>query len=369
MDDVLEVPQGRFRLRRAHHDDRQPLRAWDGADVLALEHLHTEAVAGGRWLVANDAFGALAVALDARAPTSWSDSHVAHLAAAANLDANDAGELRTLASTEAPTGPIDVAIVKIPRTIALLEHQLALLRPHLHERSVVLGAGMTKAVHTSTIRAFERAVGPTTTSRAARRARLLHAVVDPATADVPVPEPHRWQTPEGVEVTGWPNAYSPDRLDPGSALLLAHLPMPSPDATVLDLGCGTGVLAATVAHRQRDARVLATDESHHAIASARATLAGVDADIRLADGTEGIADATVDVVLLNPPFHVGGARTESVARAMFAGAQRVLAPEGELIVVGNRHLSHHVALRKWFRSVDVLGADPRFSVLRATGSR
>ena len=44
--------------------------------------------------------------------------------------------------------------------------------------------------------------------------------------------------------------------------------------------------------------------------------------------------------------------------------QRVLRPGGTLTVVANRHLGHHVALRRWFDDVTVVGSDPRFVVLR-----
>ena len=49
---------------------------------------------------------------------------------------------------------------------------------------------------------------------------------------------------------------------------------------------------------------------------------------------------------------------------MFADSARVLRPGGTITVVANRHLGHHVALRRWFDDVGVVGSDPRFVVLR-----
>lgn len=372
VDDVLTVPQGRFVLRRAHHDPRRPLRAWDAADEYALEHLHEAGADGRRWLVANDSFGALAVALAARRPVSWSDSCVSAAATAANLDRNgiDAAAVDALPSTDTPTGPVDVAVVKVPRTLAFLEDELRRLRPHLHPGSVVVGAGMTKAVHRSTIAAFEAIIGPTPTTRARKKARLLLARVDPDLAPGASPFPARWSTDEGIDVTAWPNAFSATGLDGGTQLLLAHLPVPAAGTTVVDLGCGTGVVAATVAHRHPDVDVVCCDESHQAVASARATVGAVTdrASFHVTDVLDGIADATADLVLLNPPFHAGGARTTSVAHRMFAEARRVLRPGGELLVVANRHLGHHVTLRRWFGDVAVVASDPRFVVLRAAGT-
>ena len=368
MDDVLDVPQGRFRLERAHHDPSQPLRAWDAADELALAHLHDVGAAGERWLVVNDGHGALATALAAHRPVSWTDSVVAMSATRANLERNgiDPDAVRLLPSTEAPAGPVDVVVVKVPKALALLDDQLRRLRPLLHAGSVVVGAGMTRDVHRSTIAAFEAAVGPTPTSLARKKARLLLASFDPSLDPGPPPAPACWRTDEGVEVTAHPGVFSSGGLDPGTALLLAHLPDVGADEVVVDLGCGTGVVAATVALRQPGVRLVCCDESFLAVASTRRTLEamGVAADVHGTDVLDGVDDASADLVACNPPFHAGGARTTDVARRMFAEAQRVLRPGGMVTVVANRHLGHHVTLRRWFADVEVVGSDPRFVVLR-----
>lgn len=367
VDDVLSVPQGTFSLERAHHDPAAPLRAWDAADELALEHLGAVDPAGERWLVVNDGFGALATALAAHRPISWTDSVVTMAATRDNLVRNgiDFTVVELVPSTEDPVGPFDVVVVKVPRTIVLLEDQLRRLRPHLHPGSVVVGAGMTKAVHNSTIAAFESAVGPTPTSRARKKARLLLATVDPDLGAVAPPEPTSWTTSDGVDVVAHPDVFGAAGLDAGTSLLLGHLPELAPGDVVVDLGCGTGVVAATVAVRHPGVELVCCDESFHAVEAARRTLTPVApaAAFHVTDVLDGIADASADVVLCNPPFHAAGARTTSVARRMFAESARVLRPGGTITVVANRHLNHHSTLRHWFDDVSVVGSDPRFVVL------
>ena len=372
VDDVLEVPQGQFSLRRRDHDPTGSLRAWDAADELVLEHLAAEGLDAERWLVVNDRFGALAAAGAAtgRRVTSWSDSFVALAAAGDNLGRNglDAASVDLLADTEDPRGPAELVIVKVPRALAALEDQLRRIRPLLGPTATVLGAGMTRDVHRSTIGAFERFIGPTPTTRARKKARLLLAQVDPAIEPPGSAFPITWSTPDGLEVTGLPNVFSADHLDHGTRLLLDHLPSPAPDATVIDLGCGSGIVAATVAHRHERVDVVCCDESFQAVEAARATVGRVTdrATFLVTDVLDGIDDRSADIVVVNPPFHAGGARTTAVARRMFAEAHRVLRDGGELRVVANRQLDHHASIRRRFGSVAVVAADGRFSVLSAT---
>ncbi len=368
MDDVLTVPQGEFTLHRDHHE-AGPLRAWDAADEYVLAHLAEAGVSGDRWLVVNDGFGALATVLADHRPQSWSDSHVAIEAARANLVRNDLDPdlVRFVPSTDVPEGPIDVVIVKVPRTIAFLDDELRRLRPLLHEGSVVIGAGMTKSVHNSTIEVFERSIGPTPTTRARKKARLLLAQVNPR-LEAPAPlEPITWKTHEGVAVTNLPTVFSSGSPDAGARLLLTHLPEVPPGARVIDLGCGNGIIGATLARRNPDIELRCIDESYQAVASARVTVGSEapTAAFAVADSLVGIPDDDADLIVVNPPFHAGGARTHDVAGRMFADARRVLRPGGQLIVVGNRHLGHHKPLRNLFDSVTALSSDPSFVVLSA----
>jgi 16S rRNA (guanine1207-N2)-methyltransferase len=182
MDDALSVPQGQFSLRRRHHDPTGSLRAWDAADEYVLDHIAAEVADVERWLVVNDGFGALAAAgvATGRQVTSWSDSCVALASAADNLERNglDASAVDLVPSTALPAGPIELVVIKVPKVLAHLEDQLRQLRPLLTTTSTVIGAGMTRDVHRSTIQAFERWVGPTPTTHARKKARLLLAGID-----------------------------------------------------------------------------------------------------------------------------------------------------------------------------------------------
>lgn len=388
----LVVPQGRFHLRRHPGRTREGLRAWDSADSLLLHRVAgVDPGIDARWapltphgttLVIGDAFGSLAVALAEDGPTSVVDSYCSAVALRSNLASNSrsSDQVRVLDPTEDLSAVLGKGVGRVllrpPRQLALLEHYLRMLKATLEEGTVVVAADMVQHVHRSTIDVFERVIGPTVTSRALRRARLIESRVE-AVAD---PGQWRWplrtSCPDGLEIVSWPGTFAAGRLDPATALLASLLPDVQ-GADVVDLGCGTGVLG-TLASTQ-GASVTFVDDSRLALKSAQATHAREDQrrepmarfvwgnslfDWPAADGG-GAGPSTVDLVLTNPPFHEHRAMGDAVAWQMFVDSHRALRKGGELYVVGNRHLAHHAKLRRIFGNCQVMTSDSRYVVARA----
>ncbi|WP_031074042.1 methyltransferase [Streptomyces sp. NRRL WC-3742] len=386
---AFATPWGTFDLTRHPQDPRERLRAWDAADEYLLRHLAGESpsaegtaveLEGRRIAVLGDRWGALTTALAPYGPVQISDSHLGREATRANLARRGAAvdEQRLLTTRETPPERIDVLLVRVPKSLALLEDQLHRLAPALHPGTVVLGAGMVTEIHTSTLQLFERILGPTRTSLAVRKARLILCTPDPALAPGPSPWPHRYALPPdigpaaGRTVVNHAGTFCAEKLDIGTRFLLAHLPAPAPGARVVDLGCGNGVVGTAAALAGPGAELVFVDESHQAVASAEETFRTnlgpeAKAEFLAADALDPalFAPASVDLVLNNPPFHSHQATTDATAWRMFTGAKRALRPGGELWVVGNRHLGYHVKLRRLFGNCRLVAGNPKFVVLRA----
>jgi 16S rRNA (guanine1207-N2)-methyltransferase len=378
----FSTPWGDLDLVRHPADPRDQLRAFDAADDYLLRHLAAEGPReAGTTVLLGDRWGALATALAARGAggelVQITDSHLGRQATRANLRRIGAEDRVTLLTTrDAPPERIDVLLVRVPKSLALLEDRLHALAPAVHAGTTVLGAGMTTEVHTSTLTLFTRVLGPTRTSLAVRKARLIHCAPDPDLPRTPSPWPLRYALPDGIgpmsgrTVTNHAGVFCADRLDLGTRLLLAHLPERHGPDRVIDLGCGNGVVGTAAAVANPQAEVLFTDESYQAVASAEATFRdnadpAARAEFLVADAASGVPAGSADLVLNNPPFHSHRATTDATARRMFAAARAALRPGGELWVVGNRHLGHHVRLRRLFGNCEVVSADPKFVVLRA----
>ncbi|MFB7408719.1 MULTISPECIES: methyltransferase [unclassified Streptomyces] len=380
----LTTSWGAFTLTRHPEDPRDQLRAWDASDEYLLAALAEEGTdLSGTVAVLGDRWGALVTALQAAGPgelVQISDSYLGRRATRTNLARAGAARdsVRLLTTQDPPPERIDVLLVRVPKSLALLEDQLHRLAPAVHEGTVIVGTGMVKEIHTSTLRLFERILGPTRTSLAVKKARLIHTTPDPSLTPRPNPWPHRYDLPAdtpapglpGLTVTNQAGVFCADRLDIGTRFLLANLPGGIGRVRVADLGCGNGVVGLAIALHEPDAELIFTDESYQAVASAEENFrthvgAGRKAEFLVGDGLADVPDGSVDLVLNNPPFHSHQATTDRTARRMFTDARRALRPGGELWVIGNRHLGYHVTLRRIFGNSELVASDAKFVVLRA----
>lgn len=375
------APRGARELLRPHTRADSPLRAWSAADQLVLDHLGLDDV--GEILIVNDEFGALTVGLAESEPTVWTDSIVSRNAIDTNLIANGFGPLgeRAIPGHRGLDSRFDTVILRLPKTASLLAHQIGELRTAVDVGTRVVAAGMARHIQRSTIDTLAKSFGRATPSAAVQKARLIHVDVDLAVIARDT-RSHRWRasagrfaTPEGLVIDEAPGVFSTRHLDVGTSLLLDTLASllpapPHPTAIIGDLGCGNGVIAATLARRWQAGQFVCTDASDLAVAAARSTWTtnGLDlsrAEIFVADGFSGVADDSLDLVVTNPPSHQGHAVDHALTDRLMAEAARVLRPDGRLVAVAQRHLNLHTRLRRWFGSVHVPSKHPSHVVLVA----
>jgi 23S rRNA (guanine1835-N2)-methyltransferase len=381
-DERLIVPQGAFDLARYPTRANESLRAWDAADEFLLRDLAARGSGAtevaGEILIVNDNWGALSSALTNHHPSMLSDSYLAHVATHKNLERNaiDVSAVRLLASFDPLPASVDVVVMKIPKSLALLEDQLHRIVPHIHERTTFIGGAMATHIHRSTLELFANIVGPTRSSLAEKKARLIFSEPDPDLERPRNPWPKTYTAGNNV-VMSHAGVFSASRLDDGASFLLSHLRQPAGPLRVVDLGCGNGILGVRTAFSNPEAEVTFIDESYRAVASAEATFRANLGPARRARFLVGnglfdeanddpLSKGSIDQVLNNPPFHENYAMGDATAWQMFTESHEVLRPGGELWVVGNRHLTYHAKLKRLFGTCDVIASDDRFVVLRAT---
>ncbi len=370
---IFVTPFAQLDLIRHPEQQGEPLQAFDAADEYLLNHLHQLGLpADARVLLLNDNFGALAGNLLGRADvTSSGDSHLGYLALTANLARNrlTADALTFVPASEVAQGPFDLVLIRVPKTLALLEEQLIRLHGQLAPGAQVMAAAMIKHLPRAAGDLLEKYIGPVQASLAVKKARLLFATPEVKPAPVS-PYPTRYRLEQlPLDLLNHANLFCREGLDIGTRAFLPHLPKHLSRIRVADLGCGNGVLGIAYALGSPQAELTLVDESYMAVQSAkenwRAALGERPVEIRAGDGLAEQEEDSLDLVLCNPPFHQQQVVGDFLAWRMFQQARAALVKGGELWIVGNRHLGYHAKLKRLFRGAEQVAATPKFVVLKA----
>ncbi|MGO2112970.1 MAG: class I SAM-dependent methyltransferase [Pseudoclavibacter sp.] len=266
---------------------------------------------------------------------------------------------------------------RLPKHHAQLEELAALIATHADAEVRFVGAGRVKHMSRGLNDVLALGFDEVRASLGRQKSRALHAWAPRRDHGIdPFP---RWASvPElGVEVAAHGGAFAGASLDIGTRALLDALE-PALEASgvgpdfagdAVDLGCGTGLIAVALAAARPGLRVTATDRSWAACASAAATAVRAGADARVTvlrdDAASTLPDSSVDLVVLNPPFHEGTELAETAAEPLFAAAARILRPGGSLVTVFNAHLPHRTPLRRMVGPTEQVSRTPKFVVTRS----
>lgn len=209
---------------------------------------------------------------------------------------------------------------------------------------------------------------PLTKIDSARRCGLYHGRLE----TVPVFDPESgWgeYQHEGLTIKTLPGVFSRDGLDVGSQLLLSTF-TPHTKGKVLDVGCGTGVLSASLASHSPKVRLTLCDVSAPAVEASRATLTanGLEGEVIASDVFSAIS-GRFDMIISNPPFHDGMQTSLDAAQTLIRGAVSHLNIGGELRLVANAFLPYPRILDEAFGNHEVIAQTGRFKVYRAVHTR
>lgn len=169
---------------------------------------------------------------------------------------------------------------------------------------------------------------------------------------------------EAIASWSQPGIFSWDRIDPGTALLSSALPAPAGRGA--DFGCGLGIVARTVLAHPTVTHLDLVDIDRRAIAAAHRNVTDARVSFHWADLRRFSGLSELDFVVMNPPFHDGGAEDCTLGEAFIRRAHAALRGGGALWLVANRHLPYESILASAF-SRSVLRAEASgFKVYEAT---
>ncbi|HPG74920.1 MAG TPA: methyltransferase [Rhodoglobus sp.] len=357
-------------LRRWPDVEAPNLHAVDASDRLILDEAAAALAESGpgEVVVIGDAYGALtigAAAIGATGIRVFQDSIVGERALAAN--AASAVDYVNLPLGAHLLRGARVVLMQLPRSLAELDELAAWIASAADPAVRVYAGGRIKHMTTAMNEVLARHFGRVDVTHARQKSRVLIAS-QPLPSEPPMIA-REFHTDLGIWVCATGATFAGTRIDIGTRALLAVLPTVAPDATTAaDLGCGSGVVAAVLAQARPELAVLASDVSAGAVASARATAeanALTNVTVTRDDALGDQPDASVDLVVLNPPFHLGATVHTGAASKLFAAAARVLKQGGELVTVYNSHLGYRAELTRVVGPTDELSRTSKFTVTRS----
>lgn len=333
----------------------ESFRGWDAADELILAEQGIE----GSILVLDDSNGALTCGLQGNITSYCSDK----------LNENNINSSLTLNGSEgvivtdfdALPEHVDYVVIKLPKFIDLLEYYIQIVGKKYPGAKVIVG-GMVKYMPITMVRLMEEYFTDVTTSLTKKKARLIYGTAASNNAN-PTVFPKTYKLDDDLTVASFPGVFSSDHLDIGTRFLKEHIPS-NRTGTILDLGCGSGILGLTAKKQNPEAEVVLTDLSYLSIDSAKESfkLNNLDGSFHVMDCLKGYESDSVDIVLCNPPFHQGNRVVTDVAIEMFKQSRKVLKRGGSLIIVANKHLGYHKKLRDMFHNLKKVAENEKFFI-------
>jgi len=368
------------RLRRWPDVEAPNLFAVDASDRLILDEASDSIAAApaGTVVVINDHYGALAIGAAANHGATGVRVFQDAMVGEAALSENARGVTTELASMplgEALLSGATVVLLQVPRSLAELDEIAGEIARWADPSVVVYAGGRIKHLALTMNAVLTKHFGRLDVSLARQKSRVLTArepLASPSDFSVPEYPVREYNDELGLWVCAHGSVFAGAKLDLGTRLLLSVLDGALPDApatagtVAIDLGSGTGILAASLARSRPGISVIATDQSAAAVASSRATMEANDLSDRVTvvrdDALKSQPDASADLIVLNPPFHVGATVHTGLAGRLFRDAARVLRPGGELWTVYNSHLAYRPTLESVIGSTREVVRNNKFTV-------
>lgn len=155
--------------------------------------------------------------------------------------------------------------------------------------------------------------------------------------------------------------FSGDRLDPGTSVLLGHIPLPPQNGDVLDLGCGWGPIALSIALDSPGTRVWAVDVNDRALALTQRNAEELNlTNIVAATPDDVPSEIRFTSIRSNPPIRIGKPQLHEMLLRWIPR----LAPGGDAYFVVQKNLGSD-SLQNWL----TVSLGDTYSVSRSASSK
>lgn len=366
-------------LKRFPDIEADNLYAFDATDQLILNEANvalSRVSSGNDVVIVGDRYGALTLG----AASTYGlvgirvqqDPLVGELALRNNAERLGlGGSYRSVPLNDQTFAGARVVLWQLPKSLDELTETAQLIAAHAEAGVEVFAGGRVKHMTRTMNQILAENFQNVQAGLGWRKSRLLRASV-PAHSPSHVEFPRKeFDQDLGLWICSHGATFGGTKVDHGTRFLLEFEAKMNRVATAaIDLGCGNGTVAAYLARARPQLQITASDQSAAAVASSQATAKenGLEGQVNCLrdDALSTLAPASSQLVLLNPPFHIGTTVHAGIALKLFDAAARVLVPGGELWTVYNRHLDYRKQLSQRVGHTVLMGDNSKFCVAKST---
>ena len=365
METTVEVNSKIYQLERYPKTFDKNLRAWSNAELLVLDYISARNIE--QIHLFNDRFGVWNCVLnDKKLTTVWTYASQ-QKAVRQNLELNKLPVEVDYKTPIEDLEKVDLALIKIPKSIELFELFLQQIHKAAHEKTEVVCGFMTKYFSPSFVKVAEQYFDEVIQSKAWKKARLL--ILKSPKESFPKKEfvnRIQWKEKSLQQYFG---VFSSGSIDIGTQFFLENLQLKAEELKVLDVASGNGIIAYEVSEQNPSVEVTLVDDFNLAIESSKINLKDKKAQFVCADSLDDLEEESFDLVVSNPPFHFEHENNIEIALNLFRGVENCLKSNGRFLLVANSHLNYSTHLTLLFESVSILKQNKKFQIIECIKKR
>ena len=335
------------------------LQAYNAADELLVKTILPQLSTDKKIALINDRFGYLTCHFFQFNPTVFVHLKSQEEAIQKNVASNGlSGEIAWSDLLVAPPQTsFDVIIVHVPKSLSLLEWYCYHLQACCHENTILYWGFLTRHFTPAWLSLAGKFFNKVEQGRAEKKARLIRLgqrkiLSPPASNLVEIPF-------EDFIYKQYPGVFSNGKIDPATQFLLSNLLLKTNEKSILDWGCGIGIIGGYIRRQNHDVALDSVDDFLPAVASARENLPGTSV---YWDYQWPIVDKKYDLIITNPPFHFEYETDMTISLQFFSQSVDKLNPNGRLLIVANRHLNYKSHLDKIYQMVSCVNQNEKFII-------
>lgn len=354
-----DLIQREFHFERYPKTSNRSLQVVNNADLLTI--MNTDLTRTNSIHLFNDRFGVWNCHLHDMSPKTILTYASQKKAILQNVEKNDLTiNESSFCSPLDNLDTVELALVKIPKSVELFEMYLQQIHKSSNENTTVVCGFMTKYFNSSLLKIASDYFEEVSQSKAWKKARVLSLKTPKPNVEYgSVKNSILWNDSQLEQYYG---VFSSNRIDYGTQFLLEDLEVGENELEILDLASGNGVIAYEALQSNSNAHVTLLDDSFLAIESSRLNVKS-NATFICDDDLAQLKPDHFDLVLSNPPFHFEHENNIEVSIGLFKQVSSCLKSDGRFLLVANRHLNYSTHLSKIFTSVYTLKKNDKFEVI------